>query len=138
MQNGLTLPKEKRQQLLSIYLSTCVHATTLRNKELKKNYEKWVPFIWQRHKKKNKIKQKTAKQSAKIIAHLENGTCRMLTPYHQDLDLFLRNHNTVKNIFIYFIKECFRNMKFHFPCLTILILLFFKTVFEIQFSFLHY
>ena len=139
MQNGLTLPKEKRQQLLSIYLSTCVHATTLRNKELKKNYEKWVPFIWQRRKKKkNKIKQNTAKQSAKLIVHLENGTCRKLMPYHQDLDLFLRNHNTVKNIFIYFIKECFRNMKLHFPCLTILIPLFFKTVFEIQFSFLQH
>ena len=95
-------------------------------------------YLAKTQEKKNNIKQNTAKQSAKIIVHLENGTCRKLMPYHQDLDLFLRNHNTVKNIFIYFIKECFRNMKFHFPCLTILILLFFKTVFEIQFSFLHY
>ena len=79
-----------------------------------------------------------AKQRAKIIVHLENGTCRKLMPYHQDPDVFLRNHSKVKNIFIYFKKECFRNMKVHFPCLTILILIFFEIVFEIQFSFLHY
>ena len=95
-------------------------------------------YLAKTQEKKNNIKQNTAKQSAKIIVHLENGTCRKLMPYHQDLDLFLRNHNTVKNIFIYFIKECFRNMKLHFPCLTILIPLFFKTVFEIQFSFLQH
>ena len=59
----------------------------------------------------------TAKQRAKIIVHLENGTCRKLTPYHQDPDLFLRNHSKVKNIFVHFKKECFRNMKVHFPCL---------------------
>ena len=80
----------------------------------------------------------TAKQRAKIIVHLENGTCRKLMPYHQDPDVFLRNHSKVKNIFIYFKKECFRNMKVHFPCLTILILVFFEIVFEIQFSFLDY
>ena len=78
------------------------------------------------------------KQRAKIIVHLENGTCRKLMPYHQDPDVFLRNHSKVKNIFIIFKKECFRNMKVHFPCLTILILIFFEIVFEIQFSFLHY
>ena len=80
----------------------------------------------------------TTKQRAKIIVHSENGTCRKLMPYHQDPDLFLRNHSKVKNIFIYFKKECFRNMKVHFPCLTILILNFFEIVFKIQFSFLHY
>ena len=80
----------------------------------------------------------TAKQRAKIIVHLENGTCRKLIPYHQDAYLFLKNHSKGKNIFIYFTKECFRNMKVHFPCLTILILVFFEIVFEIQFSFLHY
>ena len=82
--------------------------------------------------------QITVKQRAKIIVHLEKGTCRKLMSFHQDPDLFLRNHSTVKNMFIYFKKECFRNMKVHFPCLTILILLFFEKVFEIQFSFLHY
>ena len=80
----------------------------------------------------------TVKQRVKIIVHLENGTCRKLMPYHQDPDLFLRNHNTVKDIFIYFKKECFRNMKVHFPCLTIFILLFFEIVFEIQFYFPYY
>ena len=53
-------------------------------------------------------------------------------PYHQDPDLFLRNHGAVNNIFTYFKKECFRNMKVHFPCLTTLILLFFERVFDIQ------
>ena len=32
----------------------------------------------------------------------------------------------------------FRNMKVHFPCLTILILFFFETAFEIHLFFLHY
>ena len=80
----------------------------------------------------------TAKQRAKIIVHLENGTCRKLMPYHQDPNVFLRNHSKVKNIFIYYKKEFFRNMKVHLPCLTILILIFFEIVFEIEFSFLHY
>ena len=80
----------------------------------------------------------TAKQGAKIIVHLENGTCRKLMPYHQDPDLFLRYHSTVKNIFMYFKKECFGNMKVHFPCQKILILLFFEIVFKVQFYFLHY
>ena len=70
--------------------------------------------------------------------YLENGTCRKLMPYHQDADVFLRNHSKVKNIFIYFKKECFRNIKVHFTCLTILISIFFEKVFETQFSFLHY
>ena len=42
----------------------------------------------------------TAKQRGKIIVHLENGTCRKLMPYHQDPDVFLRNHSKDKNIFI--------------------------------------
>ena len=49
----------------------------------------------------------TAKQRPKIIFHLENGTCRKLMPYHQDPDLFLRNHSSFKNIFTYFKKESF-------------------------------
>ena len=89
-------------------------------------------------KKKKTNKKNTAKQRAKIVVYLENGTCRKLMLCHQDPDLFLRNHSIVKNSLIYFIKECFRNMKVHFPCLTILIILFFEIVFEIQFSFLHY
>ena len=113
-------------------------ATTIRNKGLTKICEKPVSFIWQKQNKKTKKNKKTTKQSTKIIVHLENGACIKLTPYHQDPDLFHRNHSTVKNIFTYFIKECFRNMKVHFPCLKILILLFFEKVFEIQFSFLHY
>ena len=36
------------------------------------------------------------KQRAKIIVHLENGTCRKLMPCHQDPDLFLRNHSTIR------------------------------------------
>ena len=52
-------------------------------------------------------------------------------PYHQDPDLFLRNHGAVNSIFIYFKKECFRNMKVHFPCLKTLNLLFFERVFDI-------
>ena len=88
--------------------------------------------------KTKKAKQNKKKQRAKIVVYLENGTCRKLMLYHQDPDLFLRNHSIVKNSLVYFIKECFRNMKVHFPCLTILILLFFEIVFEIQFSFLHY
>ena len=79
-----------------------------------------------------------AKQRAKIVVHLESGTCRKLIPYHQNPDIFLRNHCKVKNIFIYFREECFRNMKVHFPYLTILILILFEIVLEIQFSFLHY
>ena len=43
----------------------------------------------------------TAKQRAKIIVYLENEAFRKLMPCHQDPDLFLRNHTTVKNIFIY-------------------------------------
>ena len=52
--------------------------------------------------KKQKKQKKTTKQSTKIIVHLENGACIKLTPYHQDPDLFHRNHSTVKNIFTYF------------------------------------
>ena len=80
----------------------------------------------------------TAKQRVKIIVHLEKGTCRKLYPYHQDPDLFLRNHDAVKNTFIYFKKECFRNIKVHFLFLTILILLFLEILLEIQFSFFYY
>ena len=80
----------------------------------------------------------TAIKRAKIFVQLGNGTCSKFMPYHQDPDVFLRNHSKVKNIFIILKKECFRNMKVHFPCLTILILIFFEIVFEIQFSFLHY
>ena len=142
MQNGPTLLKQKQQQSLSIYLSTFAHVTELQNKGLTKIYEKWIPFIWQTGKKQNKTKdtnkKNTAKQRVKIVVHLENGTCRKLMPYHEDPDCFLRNHSAVKNIFTYFIKECFRNMEVHFPCPTILILLFFEKIFEIQFSFLHY
>ena len=126
----------------------------------------FLPFTWQRQKKKKKkadtltqtnrrhlppirlskcaLFRITAKQRAKIIVHLDNkcsivhGTYRKLMPYHQDPGFFLRNHITIKNIFIYFKKECFRNMKVHFPFLITLILLFFEIVFEIQFSFLHY
>ena len=58
--------------------------------------------------------------------------------YHQYPDIFLGNYSKVKNIFIYLKKECFRNMKVHFPSLTILILIFFEIASEIQFSFLHY
>ena len=47
----------------------------------------------------------TAIQRAKIIVHLENGTCRKFMPYHEDLDVFLRNYSKVKNIFIYYKKE---------------------------------
>ena len=36
MQKGPTLPKQKPQQSLPIYLSTCIHPTTLRNKRLTK------------------------------------------------------------------------------------------------------
>ena len=97
----------------------------------------------QKEKQKTKSNNKQQKKhcqtkGANIIVHFDNGTCRKLMPYHQDPDLFLRNYSTIKNIFIYFIKECFGNMKFHFPCPTILILLFFEIVFEIQFPFLHY
>ena len=141
MQNGPTLPKQKQQQSLSIYLSTFAHVTALQNKGLTKIYEKWVPFIWQRGKKRNKTKEtnkkNTAKQNVKIVVHLENGTWKLIR-YHQDPDCFLGNYSAVKNIFTYFIKECFRNMEVHFPCPTILILLFFEKIFEIQFSFLHY
>ena len=94
MQNGPTLPKQ--------HLNIFVQATTLWNKGLTKICEKWVPFIWQRQKtNKNKQKEtdKKNKQRAKIIVHLKNGTCRKFMPYHQDPDLFHRNHSTVKNIF---------------------------------------
>ena len=64
-----------------------------------------------------------------MIVHLENGTCRKLMSYYQDPDVFLRNHSKVKNIFTYFKKELFRNMKVDFPCLTIFILIFFEIVF---------
>ena len=85
--------------------------------------------------KKNKTKSKqNKKKRAKIIVHLKNGTCRKLMPYHQDPHLFDGNHSAVKNIFTFFIKECFKNMKVHFPCLKILILVFFEKVFEIFFS----
>ena len=40
----------------------------------------------------------------------KNGTSRKLMPYHQDPDLFLKDHSAVKNTFIYFKKECIRNM----------------------------
>ena len=46
----------------------------------------------------------TGKQRAKIIVHLENGTCGKLMPY-QDPDVFLRNHSKVKNMFVYFKKS---------------------------------
>ena len=133
MQNGPTLPKQKRQQLLSIYISKCIHPTTFRNKELTKSTVSAANLLKQ-------VRQFsiTAKQRVKITVHLENGTYRKLMPYHQDPDLFLRNRNTVTVIFIYFKKECFRIMKVHFPCLTILILFFFEIVFEIQFSFPRY
>ena len=49
----------------------------------------------------------TAKQRDKIIVHLENETCRKLMPYHQDSDVFLRNHSKVRNIFIYLKKRMF-------------------------------
>ena len=39
--------------------------------------------------KKNNKKQNTARQRAKIIFHLQNGTCRKLMPYRQDPGLFL-------------------------------------------------
>ena len=85
--------------------------------------------------KKTKPKvNKTRKKRAKIIVHLKNGTCRKLMPYHQDPHLFDGNHSTVKNIFTFFIKECFKNMKVHFPCLKIWILVSFEKVFEIFFS----
>ena len=35
---------------------------------------------------------------------------RKLMPYHQETDLFLKDHSAVKNTFIYFKKECTRNM----------------------------
>ena len=77
--------------------------------------------------KKNKTKSKQNKnKSDKIIIRLKNGTCRKLMPYHQDPDLFDGNHSTDKNIFSFFIKECFKNMKVHFPCLKNLILVFFE------------
>ena len=37
----------------------------------------------------------TAIQRTKITVDLENGTCGKLMLYHQDRDLFLRNHSTV-------------------------------------------
>ena len=49
----------------------------------------------------------TAKLRTKVIVHLENRTCRKLSPYHQDPDVFLINHSKVKNIFIYFKKTVF-------------------------------
>ena len=130
MQNGPILPKQKRQQPLSIYITKCIHPKTLRNKKLTKSTVSAANCLKQ-------VRQFpiTAKQRVKITVHLENGTYRKLMPYHQDPDLFLRNRNTVTVIFIYFKKECFRIMKVHFPCLTILILFFFEMVFEIQFSF---
>ena len=47
----------------------------------------------------------TAKQRAKITVHLENETCRMLMPYHQNPDVFLRNHSKNKNIYIFLEKS---------------------------------
>ena len=52
-----------------------------------------LPFIWQRCKKKKK-----------------EWDIRKLMPYHQETDLFLKDHSAVKNTFIYFKKECTRNM----------------------------
>ena len=130
MQNGPILPKQKRQQPLSIYITKCIHPKTLRNKKLTKSTVSAANCLKQ-------VRQFpiTAKQRVKITVHLENGTYRKLMHYHQDPDFFLRNRSTVTVIFIYFKKECFRIMKVHFPCLTILILFFFEMVFEIQFSF---
>ena len=130
MQNGPILPKQKRQQPLSIYITKCIHPKTLRNKKLTKSTVSAANCLKQ-------VRQFpiTAKQRVKITVHLENGTYRKLMHYHQDPDFFLRNRSTVTIIFIYFKKECFRIMKVHFPCLTILILFFFEMVFEIQFSF---
>ena len=49
---------------------------------------------------KNKNKQtKKNKQRSKIIVQLNNEACGKFMPYHQDPDLFHRNHSTVKNIF---------------------------------------
>ena len=133
MQNGPILPKQKRQQPLSIYITKCIHPKTLRNKKLTKSTVSAANCLKQ-------VRQFpiTAKQRVKITVHLENGTYRKLMHYHQDPDFFLRNRSTVTVIFIYFKKECFRIMKVHFPCLTILILFFFEIVFEIQFSFPRY
>ena len=130
MQNGPILPKQKRQQPLSIYITKCIHPKTLRNKKLTKSTVSAANCLKQ-------VRQFpiTAKQRVKITVHLENGTYRKLMHYHQDPDFFLRNRSTVTVIFIYFKKECFRIMRVHFPCLTILILFFFEMVFEIQFSF---
>ena len=50
-------------------------------------------------KDKKQTKTNKNKQRAKLIVHLKNGTCRKFMSYHQDPDLFHRNHSTVKNIF---------------------------------------
>ena len=86
------------------HLNIFVHATALWNKELTKICGKWVPFIWQKQKtNKNQQKQKQTdkknKQRSKIIVQLNNEACGKFMPYHQDPDLFHRNHSTVKNIF---------------------------------------
>ena len=44
------------------------------------------------------------KQRAKKIVHLENRTCRKLMPCHQDPDLFLRSHSTVR-IHLFILKR---------------------------------
>ena len=49
----------------------------------------------------------TAIKRAKIFVQLGNGTCSKFMPYHQDPDVFLRNHSKVKNIFIYLKKGVF-------------------------------
>ena len=59
------------------------------------------------------------------MVHVEKGTCIKVMPYHQDPDLFLRNHSIVKNISV--LKRS------HFPYLTILILLIFEIVLDIYY-----
>ena len=68
---------------------------------------------------KKKKKKKHCQTTVQNNCSFREGTCRNLMPYCQDPNLFLGNHSTVKNIFMYFVKECFGNMKVNFPCLTI-------------------
>ena len=128
MQIGLTLPKQKRQQSLPTFSRMCAHPTTLRKKGANKNlwsmsFNGFLTLYLAMTQKIDTLtltKPKTsaadlskqvhplcitAEQRAKIIVHLENGTCRKLMPYHEDPGVFLRNYSKVKNIFIYYKKE---------------------------------
>ena len=78
-------------------------------------------------------KEKTKNKNGRTHSNISKAG-RKLMPYHQYPDLF--SEVMVQLEYIYFFKkDCFRNMKVHFPYLTTLILFFFEIVFEIQFLF---